>query len=113
MIGRRSQVAVPKTNQRVEKVYVGPVGGPKGARNKVKTLRKRRFQPLVQTLKRARRCFSTRWFVFDTVINADIHRTAGTRCWRVFGGQRAMAYMRDRPHVVAPRYGADHSEGIA
>src|SRR3712207_5153509 len=57
---------IPKTNQPVEKVVVGPVGGPKEARNKAKTLRKRRFQPLLQTLKRARRSFSTRWIVLDT-----------------------------------------------
>jgi hypothetical protein len=57
---------VPKRNQPVEKVAVGPVGGPKEARNKAKILRKRRFQPLVQTLKRARRSFSTRWVVFET-----------------------------------------------
>jgi hypothetical protein len=44
----------------VEKVVVGPVGGPKDAQNKVKTLRKRRFQPLNQGLKRAQRSFSTR-----------------------------------------------------
>jgi hypothetical protein len=37
---------VPKTIQAVEKVVVGPVGGPKEAPNKAKTLRKRRFQPL-------------------------------------------------------------------
>ena len=51
---------VYKQEQPVEKVVVGPVGGPKEARNKGKTLRKRRFQPLVQRLKRARRSFSTR-----------------------------------------------------
>jgi hypothetical protein len=36
------------TSQPVEKVVVGPVGGSKEARNKAKTLRKRRFQPLNQ-----------------------------------------------------------------
>jgi transposase len=40
---------------------IGPVGGPKEARNKAKTLRKRRFQPRTRGLKRARRSFSTRW----------------------------------------------------
>src|SRR3712207_5887915 len=35
----------------------------KRARNKAKTLRKRRFQPLNQGLKRARRSFSTGWGV--------------------------------------------------
>jgi hypothetical protein len=54
--------------QRVEKVVVGLVGGPKVVRNKVETLRKRRFQPLVQRLKSARRSFSTRWFVFRTAL---------------------------------------------
>ena len=53
----------PKTPEPVEKVVVGPAGGPKVVRNKVETLRKRRFQPLVQRLKRARRSFSTRWTV--------------------------------------------------
>src|SRR3712207_8271153 len=38
------------------------------SRNKAKTLRKRRFQPLVQRLNSARRSFSTRWIVFGTVI---------------------------------------------
>jgi hypothetical protein len=37
--------------QPVEKVIVGPVGGSKEARSKAKTLRKRRFQPLVQRRK--------------------------------------------------------------
>jgi hypothetical protein len=32
--------------QRVEKVVIGPVGGPKELENKAKTLQKRRFQPL-------------------------------------------------------------------
>ena len=45
------QGELPRNPQRVEKVIVGPVGGPKEARNKAKTLRKRRFQPLVQRLK--------------------------------------------------------------
>jgi hypothetical protein len=49
-------------SQPVEKDDVGPVDGPKEVRNKnkAKTLRKRRFQPLVQRLKRALRSFSTR-----------------------------------------------------
>ena len=37
--------------QPVEKVDVGPVGGPKELQNKAKTLRIHRFQPLVQRLK--------------------------------------------------------------
>ncbi len=44
---------VPKMIQPVEKVDVGPLGSQKGARNKAKTLRKRRFQPLLQRLKSA------------------------------------------------------------
>jgi hypothetical protein len=46
--------------QRVEKVVVGPVGGPKELENKAKTLRERRFQPLNRGQKRVRRSFSTR-----------------------------------------------------
>jgi hypothetical protein len=48
------------THQRVGKVVVGPVGRLKKARNKAKTLRKRRFQPLNQEQIRAGRGFSTR-----------------------------------------------------
>jgi hypothetical protein len=44
----------------VEKVDAGLFGGPRETRNKAKTLRKRRSQPLSQGLKRARRSFSTR-----------------------------------------------------
>jgi hypothetical protein len=36
----------PRTHQAVEKVIVSPVGGPKVARNKAKTLRNGVFQPL-------------------------------------------------------------------
>src|SRR5215216_6050122 len=45
--------------QPVEKVGVGPVGGPREPENKAKTLRKRRIQPLNRGQKRARRGFST------------------------------------------------------
>src|SRR3712207_8218010 len=55
-----------RTPQAVEKVVVGPVGGPKDAQNKVKTLQKRRIQPLNQRLKRARRSFSTRWGILGS-----------------------------------------------
>jgi hypothetical protein len=47
--------AVSKTTQPVEKVFVGPVGASKEARNKTETLQKRRFQLLNQRLKRALR----------------------------------------------------------
>jgi hypothetical protein len=60
----------PRTPQPVEKVVVGPVGSPKEARNKAKTLRKRRFQLLVRGLKRARRSFSTRWPLLGSSVNA-------------------------------------------
>jgi hypothetical protein len=70
--GQMAKVESPKhvlkTVQAVEKVVVGPAGGPIEARNKAKTLQKRRFQPLVQRLKRALRSFSTRWVVFDTIV---------------------------------------------
>ena len=39
-------ILVPRRDQPVEKVVVCPVGGPKEARNKAKTLRNRRFQTL-------------------------------------------------------------------
>ena len=64
--------AVLKTIQPVEKVDVGLVGGPKEARNKAKTLRKRRFQPLVQRLKRARRSFSTRWTLPTASLSSEL-----------------------------------------
>jgi hypothetical protein len=57
---------VPRRGQPVEKVDVGPVGGPKEARNKAKTLREQHIQPLNQGLKRARRSFSTRWGVLGS-----------------------------------------------
>src|SRR5215212_1206812 len=47
--------------QPVEKVVVGPVGGPKEARNQSKTLQRRRFQRLNRGQNRARRSFSTGW----------------------------------------------------
>src|SRR5215203_1341295 len=47
--------------QPVEKVVVGPVGGPKEARNQPKTLQRRRFQRLNRGQNRARRSFSTGW----------------------------------------------------
>jgi hypothetical protein len=53
----------------LKKVVVGPIGGPKEAQNEAKTLRKRRFQPLVQTLKRARRSFSTRCHLLGKSVN--------------------------------------------
>jgi hypothetical protein len=56
--------------QGVEKVDVGPVGDPKEAQNKVKTLQKRRSQPLSQRLKRARRSFSTRWCILGSLVLA-------------------------------------------
>jgi hypothetical protein len=52
---------VPRRGQAVEKVVVEPVGGPKEAQNKAKTLHKGRFQTLNRELKRAHRTFSTRW----------------------------------------------------
>jgi hypothetical protein len=60
---------VPRTLQCVEKVVVGPVSGPKEARTKAKTLQKRRFQPLNQEHKRARRGFSTRWLPLGSWVN--------------------------------------------
>jgi hypothetical protein len=56
----------PRVYQRVEKVDVGPVGGPKEARNKAKILQKRRFLPLNRGQKRARRSFSTRCYVLGS-----------------------------------------------
>jgi hypothetical protein len=65
--------------QPVEKVVVGPVGGPKGARNKAKTLRKRRFQPPLQRLKRAQRSFSTRWGVLGYLSHSPAPWTLASR----------------------------------
>jgi hypothetical protein len=56
---------VVKTQQRVEKVVVGPGGGPQELENKAKILQKRRFQPLNRAQKRARRSSSTRWLVSE------------------------------------------------
>src|ERR671933_155770 len=52
---------LPRTTQAVEKVVVGPVSGPKEARKKAKTLRKRHFQSSNRGAKSAQRSFSTRW----------------------------------------------------
>src|SRR5918994_7801156 len=60
---------VRRRTQPVEKVDVGPTGGPKEPRNKVKTLRIHRFQPSNQGLKLARRCYSTRWPIPRTRVN--------------------------------------------
>jgi hypothetical protein len=57
--------------QAVEKVIVSPVGGPKVARNKAKTLRNGAFQPLNRGLKGARRSFSTRCSLPRTLVNRD------------------------------------------
>src|SRR5215204_4805187 len=56
----------------VEKVGVGPVGGPREPENEVKTLRKRRIQPLNRGQKRVRRGFSTGWHHLRTRVNNDI-----------------------------------------
>jgi hypothetical protein len=37
------EAQLPRINEPVEKVVVGPVGGPKEAQNKAKTLQKRSF----------------------------------------------------------------------
>jgi hypothetical protein len=52
--------------QAVEEVIVNPVGGPKVARNKAKTLRNGVFQPLNRALKGARSSLSTRWDVLGS-----------------------------------------------
>jgi hypothetical protein len=41
--GRKAVCGLPRISEPVEKVVVGPVGGPKEARNKAKTLHKRSF----------------------------------------------------------------------
>ena len=67
--------------QPVEKVDVGPVGGPREAQNKAKTLQKRRFQPLVQRLKRARWSFSTGCLLLRTSVNrGDLRYRLGPEC---------------------------------
>jgi hypothetical protein len=50
---------VPRRCQRVEKVDVGPVGGPKEARNEANTLQERRFQLLNQVQKGAKGFFNS------------------------------------------------------
>ncbi len=69
MLDRGYLCGLPRIHEPVEKVVVGPAGGPKVVRNKAETLRKRRFQPLVQRQKRARRSFSTRCHLPGTSVN--------------------------------------------
>jgi hypothetical protein len=52
-----SEVQLPLYGQPVEKVLVGPVGGPRKPENKAKTPQKQRIQPLNRGQKRARRGF--------------------------------------------------------
>src|SRR5919107_6173821 len=48
-----------RTPQPVEKVVVGPIGGPREPENKAETLPKRRIRPPNRAPERARRSFST------------------------------------------------------
>jgi hypothetical protein len=66
---RHPAYGLPRTLQAVEKVIVSPVGGPKVAGNKAKTLRKGVFQPLNRGQKGARRSFSIRWLLPGTLVN--------------------------------------------
>src|SRR5215207_5078565 len=68
----------------VEKVGVGPVGGPREPENKAKTLRKRRIQPLNRGQKRARRGFSTGWLLPGSPV--DKGRDSGVTSSPLAGG---------------------------
>jgi hypothetical protein len=57
----------PRRPEAVEKVVVGPVGGPKRVLNRPKTPHKQDRQPLNRGQKRARRSFSTGSIVFETL----------------------------------------------
>jgi hypothetical protein len=54
---RHPAYGLPRTLQAVEKVIVSPVGGPKVAGNKAKTLRKGVFQPLNRGAERSAKEF--------------------------------------------------------
>jgi hypothetical protein len=65
-----------RTYQPVEKVVVGPVGGPRVPENKAKTLRKWRIRPPNRRHDRARGRFSTRCYLLGTRVNRT--KIAGT-----------------------------------
>src|SRR5215216_826908 len=83
---------LPRRPQPVEKVGVGPVGGPREPENKAKTLRKRRIQPLNRGQKRARRGFSTGWSFLGSLIARS--RILGRPCARSGARQCPLAHHR-------------------
>ena len=67
-----AKISVPKLIQAVEKVVLRVVGSPKQKPNTYKpqgqNTTKRGYKPLDGAQKMAQRSFSTRWFVFDTLL---------------------------------------------
>jgi hypothetical protein len=77
---------VPRRSQAVEKVVVAPAGGSNEARNKARTLRKRRSQPLNRGAeKSAKECFNTlersrkldKLFFRQTLMNSAVGQPLG------------------------------------
>src|SRR5215204_2616860 len=88
---------VRRRGQPVEKVGIGPVGGPREPQNKAETLRKRCIRPLNRRQKRARRGFSTGW----GIPTASLSSSLGYPC----GGARKGALWSRRtgpPHRRSP-----------
>src|SRR5215207_8256377 len=61
---------LPGRCQLVEKVVVGPVGGPKHPRTQAKTLQYRGLNPLNRGQKRAHGSFSTSWGVLGSSLSS-------------------------------------------